>query len=225
MKMDEFTVPLNPDGVAAVVSMLERTGVRLPDLTEVDSALCERVVEQDRYLITGPNLRTALGLDGAVPLDEVMAEDAVYSYCLAHPSAYLAAIQEDAKTEHTIRDAQNLLTLLDDVTDKWSEEELDEHLPALLGAASTSARLPKLRQAPPSTWRALAAAKLFDATLNNVERYRSHADGIDAALAGLLEDAGAITAVDDGGSEVYDPNVAVAAILNNDARSPRPRCA
>jgi hypothetical protein len=216
-KMDEFTAPLDAGGVRSVVTMLARTGIRLPDLAAVDSALCESVVEHDRYLITGPNLRTALGLDGAVPLDEVMAEDAVYAYCLAHPAAYLAAVQDDSNTEHTVRDAENLLTLLNDVTDKWTEEEFDEHLPALLGAAATSARLPELRQAPPSTWRALAAAKLFDATLNNVERYRSHAGGIDAALAGLLEAVGAITAVDDGGDERYDPDIAAAAILNNDA--------
>ena len=216
-KMDAFTATLDTDGVRSVITMLERTGIRLPNLTDVDSVLCERVVEYDRYLINGPNLRTALGLDGAVPLDEVIAVDAVYAYCLAHPAAYLAAVQEDSKTEHTVRDAENLLTLLDDVTDKWTEEELDEHLPALLGDAATSARLPKLRQAPPSTWQALAAAKLFDATLNNVERYRSHAGGIDAALAELLEHAGTITAVDDGGTELYDPDVAAAAILNNDA--------
>lgn len=217
-KMNEFTSPLEADGVTSVVTMLERAGVRLPDLTDVDSALCGRAVERDRYLITGSNLRTALGVDGAVPLDEVIDDDAVYAYCLAQPGAYLTAVREDSKTEHTVRDADNLLKLLDDVTAKWSEEELDEHLPALLGAAATSARVPKLRQAPPSTWRALATAKLFDATLINVERYRSHAGGIDAALAALLEAAGAITAVDDGGDEEYDPNLAAIAILNNDAR-------
>lgn len=217
-KMNEFTSPLEADGVTSVVTMLERAGVRLPDLTDVDSALRGRVVERDRYLITGSNLRAALGLDGAVPLDEVMDHHAVYAYCLAEPGAYLIAVREDSKTEHTVREADNLLTLLDDVTDKWSEEKLDEHLPALLGAAATSARLSKLRQARPSTWRALATAKLFDATLINVERYRSHAGGIDAALAALLEAAGVITAVDDGGDEEYDPNLAAIAILNNDAR-------
>ncbi|WP_028638869.1 YobI family P-loop NTPase [Nocardioides sp. URHA0032] len=213
--MPAFIEPLPEDAIGAVVALLERTGVRLPDLSAIDDDLCDVIVEHDRYTLTGENLRAALGVDGAVSLDAVLANDTVYEHCLTNPGAYLTAVEQDPKTKRTVRTPKILVKVLKDAVEQWSEDQLANHLHDLVVGASPKARIPQLRAVPDATWAELAAAGLFDATLANVERYRAHVGGeIDADLAGLLEAAATIDDVDDGSGEEFDPVAAAVAVLN-----------
>ncbi|WP_155992893.1 YobI family P-loop NTPase [Nocardioides sp. URHA0020] len=214
-KMTAFTEPLLEKSIGAVVTMLEDTGVRLPDLSGIDDGLCDLVIERDRYLLTGTNLRIALGVDGEVPLDRVVSDEIVYSYCLANPSEYLAAVKGDSETKYTVRRPETLVKVLTDAVERWSETQLEDYLLDLVGGAAEQARISQLRTVPKPTWGALATAGLFDATLPNVERYRELAGGdIHPALAALLEAAGAISDVNDGSGDEFDSNAAAVAILN-----------
>lgn len=214
-EMPTFTEPLPENAINVVVTMLERTGVRLPDLTDVDDDLCDIVIERDQYLLTGTNLRTALRVDGAVPFEEVVGEETVYEYCLARPGEYLTAVEQDSKTNHTVGVPETLVKVLNDAVSRWSEQQLEQHLTSLVDGAAQQARIPRLCTVPENTWGALASAGLFDATLANIERYRAHVGGsIDAALAALVESAGTISDVDDGSGEEFDADVAAAAVLN-----------
>lgn len=213
--MVTFTAPLPKDAIGAVVEMLERTGVRLPDLSAIDDDLCNVIVEHDRYTLTGENLRTALGIVGAVSFDAVVADEIVYDYCLTNPGAYLASVGQDPKTKFTVCTPEILVKVLNDAVEQWSETQLADHLHDLVAGASPDARISQLRTVPEATWPELAAARLFDATLANVERFRTHVGGeINADLAGLLEAAEAIADVEDGSGDEFDPDVAAVAVLN-----------
>lgn len=183
-----------------VADLVERIGVRIPDLSQVDDALRVGLVERDLYRISAPNLHSAIGAADHVGLDQVREHETVYRYCLANPTAYLAAAEDDPATEHTILTSETLATVLTDTADRWEPDQIDE----LLGGASPDSSLPRLEDAPTATWKALAAARLFLASLENVAAYLREVGSIDEPLAQLLQTAGTIT-VDE---EAEDPESA-----------------
>lgn len=210
--------------------MLERAGVVIPRLDEVrDVRLRELVVAANRYDLTADNLRSALGITGEVSLDQVQRTDTVYRYCLNEPVSYLVAVGQDAATRHSVNTRKALVKLLNDVAERWEEEQDAEpdadNLADLLAAAAPNARLSSLRAVPESTWTALAAAHLFRPSLANVEDYRAHAGCIDTHLAEVLEGVGTIhvdgpddTRNKDGNE--YDRRAAAIAILNASELTP-----
>ena len=201
-------------GVRSVVTMLARTGIRLPDLTDVDPALCERLVEQDRYLITGRTCEPPWAWTVRFPSTRSWPKTPC-TRTASHIRPRIWPRSRRTPRPSTRPRPPNLLKVLDDVTDNGPRR------------SSTTTSRPAwccrdVRASPEvaaGTALDVAGARgrdLFDATLNNVERTEPRRR--DRRCSGRASGGrGAITAVDDGGNEVYDPDVAAAAILNNDA--------
>ena len=208
--MPAFTDPLDEAGIATVVAMLERLGLRLPRLAGIDERLRAEVVRRNRYRITPSNLRLALGVTSDVCLDAALGDENVYRYCLDNPGEYLAVIKDDSTTKYAVRGPETLVQVLRDVIDGWSAEQRETHLPAVLKATKATASVEDLATVPTSTWTSLAMAQLFNATLANVERYRAEI-GIDASLVGLLESAKQITEID---GDEFDRDAAAVALIN-----------
>lgn len=240
-EMPAFTQPRPKPILDTVVRMLRRAGVSLPNLRGVHDELRALLVDNNLYDLTAENLRTAANIEGKVTLDEIRANRAVYQYCLANLVAYLDAVEADTATDYSTRTPETLVDALralayetdEPITDPayWQARD-DENVERLTVTASPDSSLWCLTDAPESTWKALATAKLFRASLTNLDAYRAKAGGdIDESLGQLLLDADAIHTDD---SENTDPpgegdeaqaarkTAAAIAILNARAGIPRP---
>ena len=213
--------------------ILRRCKVVLPELKPLREDIRKLVVGGNRYQLTADNLRTALDLEptDAVPLDTVIdsevGNETVYAHCLANLSGYLTAVENDNWTGHAVNAPETLAQVLDDVVEHWSDEQITENeqapdsteVAALLTQTSPHARLSSLREVPKVTWKALAAAKLFRASLANIEAYRTHVGSVDDHASGLLQEAGTVhvdetgDTTDSDGQE-YSREPAAIAILN-----------
>lgn len=218
-RMSAFIQPQEQAVTEKVVTVLVRADVRVPEIDALDSGIRELVVSRNLYELTAQNLRTALASDTGsttdISFDRVLTRDAVYEYCLGRPVDYLAAVDQDDATPYTIGGPQTLARVLSDVADLWH----DEHLATLLSRAASESCLSSLSVVPTSTWPTLADARLFHASLTNLEAYRREIGTIDEHLAGLLTDAGTIhtTAPDDDANdagELIDREAVAIAILN-----------
>jgi hypothetical protein len=223
--------------------MLRRGKVLFPELAPLRDDIRKLVVEGNRYLLTADNLRTVLNLDSTepVPLDAVADSEAgtqtVYARCLTNMTRYLAAVDEDDRTDYAVTAPETLVKVLGDVVEQWTEEQVTENeqapdpteLADLLAHTSSGALLGSLREAPQVTWKALAEAKLFRASLANLEAYRAHEGGtVREHLAALLRAARRIQVDEPGdtldadGNEL-DRQAAAVAILNARTLAPQVR--
>jgi hypothetical protein len=194
--MAAFIHPHTQNVIEKVVTILDRAGVLIPDLSVLDSGLRTLVVNRNRYTLTAPNLRAALGINGDVSLDRIRENTGIYEYCFAHPSQYLTAVDQDPHTQHTVHSPQTLSAALCDVAGDsdsvWAEGWDRPLVDRLLAGAAPKSLLAQLDGVPSSTWPPLAEAKLFAATLTNFETYRAEFGEIDDHLAALLTNAGTI---------------------------------
>lgn len=219
--MPVFTQPQDDAVTEEVGQMLIRAGILIPNIDAIDDALRTFVVDTNRYLITAPNVRAALesfdtaGRVSDISFDQVHRRDVVYRYCLDNPASYLAAIDHDEATHHTIQSPHILVAVLSDVAEEWEDSQI-EHL---VNHAAPGSCLSSLRDVPASTWTFVADARLFRASLANIEDYRTEIGSIDRHLAKLLETAGTIYTSDSGDTvdksgEEFDQEAAAIAILN-----------
>jgi hypothetical protein len=176
----------------AVVAMLRRAGVLLPTAAGVHEDLRTLIVENSLYELTAESLRAALGVSGAVTLDAVQANAAVYAYCLTNLEGYLDAVEADGATEYSVASPKTLVHALK------AAEHNEGALERLTESASPDSALRLLTDAPTYAWTALAAAKLFRASMANLDAYWAEVGNIDEHLGGLLVSAGVIHVVDDG---------------------------
>lgn len=235
LEMSAFTDPLERAQLETVLAVLERAGVSIPELEGTDETLRALVVERNFYDLTAANLRAALSVTGAVDLDIVRSSDIVFQRCLTNLDDYLQAIETDEETQHSVTTPETLAAVLAcEEAEQWGRDLLK----TLLAMAGSNSVLTRLTAAPKWTWQALAAAKLFDATLANVEAYRAHVGSIDESLGRLLVAAGAIRidgyrtdhSIEDGveeeradeagGTSTPDKAEAAAALLNARAAIP-----
>jgi len=192
MEMPIFLEPRPRPELDTVVTMLRRAQVLLPSLDGVHEELRALIVDNNLYELTAENLRTVLDIAGDVTLDRVRDNDTVYRYCLSNIDAYLDAVEADDDTDYSVRTPRTLVEALDDRD--------DETIARLTATASPDSTLRRLTDAPKSTWPELAAAKLFRASLANLEAYRTEIGDIDESLGQLLVSAGVIY-TDDGETE------------------------
>ncbi|WP_027501582.1 YobI family P-loop NTPase [Rhodococcus sp. UNC363MFTsu5.1] len=218
-QMPAFTKPHpRAAGLDTVVAVLRRAKVLLPSLDGIHEVLRTLIVDSNLYELTAGNLRTALDTTGQVPLDSIHDNDTIYQYCLSNLGTYLDAVEADDDTDYsTLTDA----TLIDAL--KAAEED-DETLEQLTATASPDSSLPHLTDAPTSTWPALASAKLFRASLANLDAYRAEVGDIDESLGQLLL-AGGVIYTDDETDQPHDEEAAATAavaVLNARRGIPRP---
>ena len=224
-EMSAFTEPHPESDLHTVVTVLERAEVLLPSLADVHERLKAMVVERNLFELTATNLRSALGITGEVTLDQARGSDAVWRYFLANPDGYLDAVDNDSETEYSLRTPETLAAVLT-AAESWDEETIER----LTTTASSESTLPRLADAPATTWKALAASKLFRASLANVEAYRAQVGEIDKGLGELLLSAGAIhidepdeeDADQDGTDERPDKAATAVAVLNAGFAIPSP---
>jgi hypothetical protein len=224
--------------------MLRRSGIVLPELKQLSNEVRMLVIEGNRYDLTADNLRTALGLQDSDPVhldaltDDESGNATVYAYALAHLPNYLAAVDDDDQTTAAVTAPRTLAkVLVDMVAQRTAEQQSEEQeepedsaFADLLSRTSPTARLRNLHNAPPVTWKALAEAKLFRASLANVETYRGTVGSIDEHLARLLEHATTIRIDEDGDTtgpngDECDRQAAALAILNAGVLSAQTRVA
>lgn len=220
-EMSAFTDAHSTAELEAVVAMLQRAGVLVPTPAGVHEELRALIVENNLYELTADSLRAALGVSGAVTLDDVQANAAVYAYCLAKLDDYLDAVEVDGATEYSVRSPGTLVRALE------AAEEDEGAIERLTENASPDSSLRLLTDAPTYAWPALAAAKLFRASLTNLEAYRAEVGNIDKHLGGLLVSARVIDAVDDGsdgelGSAESGHAAVAVALLNASRGIPKP---
>ncbi|WP_139228908.1 YobI family P-loop NTPase [Blastococcus tunisiensis] len=204
-EMPTFTSAQDDSRVQTIVALVNRADVLVADLSTVHETLRAQLVAHSLYQLTAPNLYTALGAPRTISLDQVREDDVVYEYCLANPGRYLAAVRGDGNTKHTVETADTLRAVLADVAGRWSDEQIDK----LISAAAPGSALDSIAGVPSSTLRALAAARLFRASISNMEAYRAEVGAIDENLAQLLLAAGAIEV--EPGNEVLEGDEAVPA--------------
>lgn len=215
MGMSAFTSAHDKASVDAVATLIEQSGVILPDLSGLHKSLRDEVVRRRLYRLTADNLRTALGVTGGVSVDRLIANEDIYSFVSQNPSEYLAAIEHDPQTPQTVVTASALAEFLNDVASSWDEEQLDR----FVGKAAPESKLKDLSAVPVASWPALARVHLFRSTLANVEAYREAFDGLDRHLAHLLVEAGSIET--EGEDEEVKTQAAIA-ILNASDVIPSP---
>jgi hypothetical protein len=219
----EMSVFTDPGSAAdSVVALLERAEVLLPSLEDVYEGLRQEVVKKDLYELTATNLRAALGITGEVSLDRARSSDAVWRHCLANPDAYLDAVEKDGETEYSVRKPETLAAVLEEAAS--GDGKIVQRLAS---TASSESTLSNLDDAPVTTWGALAAAKLFRASLANVDAYRAGVGEIDERLGELLVAAGAIHIdepdTDQRGADERPGKAATAvAVLNASSAIPSP---
>jgi len=197
-EMPAFTEPHPHSELETVVTMLRRAEVLLPSLDGVHEELRTLIVNNSVYELTAENLRTALDVTGEVSLDRVRNNDTVYRYCLPNVGTYLDAVEADDETPYSVRTPRTLVDALE------AAEGEHESLTRLCATASPDSSLRRLTDAPASTWSALAAAKLFSASLANLEAYRAEVGDIDESLGELLLTAGVIHTDDADTEELPD---------------------
>lgn len=212
----------HPDGVTdAVARLLVEAGFVCENLAAVSAGMREHLVVADRYTLTAGNLRAATGAP-TIGLDALRAANTyVYADCMADPTAYLAAFDADAGTrpgtdagtdagtEFTVSDPDAFTDILNDLAGTTSADGADEdsdaeddgsraswpaeHIEKMVANASPECRIASLTdEVEVPLWPVLARGLRFDASLANVDAYVTEVGSVDAALARLLLDAGAI---------------------------------
>ncbi|QXF84301.1 hypothetical protein HBA53_24665 (plasmid) [Rhodococcus pyridinivorans] len=213
-QMPAFTEPHSKSDLDAVVAILRHAHVLLPSLNRIHDALRTLIVDDNLYELTADNLRTALNITGQVTLDNVRSNDTIYQYCLSNLGTYLDAVETDDHTDCSTLTSATLVDALE------AAEEDDEILKRLTAAASPESSLRRLTDAPASTWTVLASAKLFRASLANLDAYRAEVGDIDESLGKLLLDGGEIHI--DGSRDEEAAAKAAVAVLNATHGIPRP---
>lgn len=216
-QMPVFTEPRTRSDLDAVVTVLRRAEVLLPSLDGVHEVLRTLIVDGNLYELSADNLRSALNITGQVTLDNVRSNDTIYQYCLSNLGTYLDAVEVDDNTDYSTLTAATLVNALE------AAEEDGEILERLTATASPDSSLRRLTDAPASTWTVLASAKLFRASLANLDAYRAEVGDIDESLGELLLDDGVIHI--DGTNESRDEEAAAktaVAVLNATRGIPHP---
>ncbi|MGW0177211.1 YobI family P-loop NTPase [Rhodococcus sp. NPDC003322] len=217
-QMPAFTEPHTRSDLDSVVAVLQRAKVLLPSLDGVHEVLRILIVDNNLYEMTADNLRTALNVAGEVTLDRIGDNDTIYQYCLSNLGPYLDAVEADADTDYSTLTSATLIDALE------AAVEDDKTLKRLTATASPDSSLRQLGDAPTSTWPALASAKLFRASLANLDAYRAEVGVIDESLGQLLL-AGGVIYTDDGSDAPRNEEAAAAAavaVLNAAHGIPRP---
>jgi hypothetical protein len=213
-EMKAFTDPHDTKVTDTTVSLIEQSHVKFPDLGGIDGDMCGRLVANRLYELTPSNLQVALHTNEDVSLDRALTNDSVYLYCLDNASKYLDVVNSHTGPPYAVCTPEALAAVLQDVAETWDDYDIER----LLAQSSRQSTLTRLAEAPTSTWRQLANARLFAATLANVESYRAQIGQIDENLAALLVNAGAIEADESG--DAAKSSLAVAVINASDTIVP-----
>lgn len=180
-KLTAFTHDQSQTRTEITFAFAERAGFVITDLGVLSSGLRQLIVDEHLYDLSADNLRVALGIEGAVTLDEVRKNHSVWAYCRENIDEYLEAVRNDETTGHTVQSATVLGEVLTEQHEPWTGEQLAEVL--ILSAPSST--LPILESAPAATWPQVVDAARLEPSVANLTSY-TDANGVDEHLAALL---------------------------------------
>jgi hypothetical protein len=191
---------------------LEDFAIKLPSLNALSGPMRNQIVSRNLYDLTEANLRDALPKGTNLSLDGIeSASPAVFSYLLDNLEQYLGIIE--AGKDPTILDPGRFIRLLERVAGQGETASLAR----LVKKAAPDCRVESLVEIENQTILPDLALDLrFPTTYDNIQAYIKAQEGIDSALAVLLEAQPEILWADDEGiarrladSEVLDLAVAV----------------
>ncbi|MFI7066813.1 hypothetical protein ACIBL3_37840 [Kribbella sp. NPDC050124] len=219
-QLDCLTQSIDETLAANAVRTLRRAHVVIVDLAILDPAVLEVVIQQGEYPVTAANLRTALGDPDTLSLDAIrMISDDVYQRCCLDPHGYLHSMDEDDTTTAAVLDPTTFEEVVTDLSD-WEPDLAAE----AFRRAAHGCEVADLANVPTTMWPALARARRFPVTLDNVVRYADEVGGIDDDLAAVLVDAGRIevSGRQPGGEDAAELQLAER-ILNSATTIPAPQ--
>lgn len=206
--MTTFTDPIADETVDTLTALMSQAGVKLSDISQIDSKLREHLIENGCYEVTRHNLEFVSG-DNRVALDVISRKrPSVYAYLLQSLEAYFVIIAEDKSSElsalvgsaDTAKVVADVVKLdvaastkpedsaADDI--KSGDSEAFSLLSNLLDS-SGDVWFIDLDSLPSGCWPVLAKHHRLAVTALNIWRYVSER-GIDDALVELLGSYSAI---------------------------------
>ncbi|TCC32041.1 hypothetical protein [Kribbella speibonae] len=202
------------------VALLGRAGVVIDDLAALDPGVRRLVIADDIYELTASNLRAALGDPETLSLDVIRAIDAgVFEDCIARPASYLDLVGAEQGGSVTVSDPAAFPWVLASLVG-WKKPMIAQ----LCRLAAKGCRIEDLSDVPKGVWHGVVLARRCSPTFSNVARYVEYAQGMDADLAGLLTEAGAIKVGARGGKAYEEQKLEMAkVVLNSSATIPSPK--
>lgn len=188
-QLPNLTAVTSPRAVSeakSIARVLEKLGVKAPELDKVVEPQRSEMVARDLYEISRANLSTILGSEDQLPLDAIKSEsEEVYDYMLRHADEYLAAISEDEPVV-AIRDADAFQAVLTDVA-KANPEALTE----VARRAGRGMLIEDLGAFDVSQWPDLARARRLKLSVPVVTQYLNE-HGFDEEMVACLVDTPSI---------------------------------
>ena len=191
-----FTEPVDDQVADRLAVLIGGWGIHLLDLQLLAQPQRDAIVARSLYMITLCNLRSALGKDASLSLDDMaVATPLVYRYMLNNTDDYLSAlesaqVEQDTMRPYAIRTSGGLVKVLTDLLEVNADavEGLVEH-----AAPDCNADLNEVDQ---SAWAVLVRTGRVQASFSNVHAYVKAFGGVDEHLARLLRHTEVITGVD-----------------------------
>ncbi|RKQ95743.1 hypothetical protein C7446_3258, partial [Kushneria sinocarnis] len=181
------TVPLTQ--AERIGDLFAQASIKLPLLAPLTENMRRAFVDRSLYEIKRENLEVAIDAKTSLALDIIQAADrSVYDYILDNPSAYISAVEG---VSPTIECSERFISVIEDVLEHESDRLGD-----VIAHASPNCVVNDLAEVSSQAWPQLAENERFPATFENVERYVSTSEEIDANLAKVLTSASAITGAD-----------------------------
>jgi hypothetical protein len=158
----------------------------IPRLHVLSPELQGLAVGANRYELTADNLRTAASLGDEEPIsaDNLIAKDAVWTYCAENVDDYLKLIGSDEHTTSSCASSE----VFSEVINTKHEDWLSEQIEAFVAASAESAALPDITVVAQATWQPMVAAFRMLPNVSNLVAYAS-INKVDEALGLLLADA------------------------------------
>lgn len=172
-----------------VAELFKTMGISVPDLSLLSDSARPAFVRQGLYDLTFDNLSSALG-DGDLSLEVIREKSPqhVYPKVLGELPAYLSAIDGRVPSNASVEQFPALITAV--------HEAAPGSVERFVAAASSESIVQNIDDVPQETWGALGTNERFAATFANVTKYIDYAEGVDDALAKVLAESEAISALE-----------------------------
>ena len=182
------TIPLTQ--AERIGDLFAQANIRLPLLAPLTENMRRTFVDRRLYEIKRENLEAAIGTRASLALDILQAADqSVYEYALDNLSAYISAVEG---VSPTVEGAERFISVIEDLLAHDSARLGD-----VIAHASPVCVVADLAEVSSEAWPRLAENERFPATFENVERYVSTFEAVDASLSNVLTSAGTIKGADE----------------------------
>ncbi len=172
-----------------IAALFNHATVEIDDLAPLGESVKSTVVSVEAYKINRANILLALGdQKHSLSLNDIKStSDVVYHHILDDVASYLKALEPE---EQTITAADHFSPIILEILSADSGS-----LDVIVERSNPSCIVESLPNLSSDTWRILAKHKRFPASVENVNAYIGQI-GVDEAIASLLAEGGAISAVE-----------------------------